>query len=83
MKFMSSIPVISQTFIEALRCAEAVLLESALISPIVSSYIRDVLNGIHSTLPSSIQPFLKEVSHINNIQDIAINWIERRLHLVW
>lgn len=59
MKFMSSIPVISQTFIEALRCAEAVLLESALISPIVSSYIRDVLNGIHSTLLSSIQTFSK------------------------
>ena len=57
MKFVSNIPVISQTFIEALRCAEAVLLESALISPIVSSYIRDALSGIHSTLLSSIQTF--------------------------
>ncbi len=57
MKFVSNMPVISQTFIEALRCAEAVLIESAFISPIVSSYIRDVLSGIHTTLISSIQTF--------------------------
>ncbi len=59
MKFVANMPAISQTFIEALRCAEAALIESAMISSTVSSYIQDVLSGMHSTLLSSRQTFSK------------------------
>ena len=57
MKFMSCMPIISQTFIEALRCAQSALIKSAMISIEVSLYIQEALRELHCTLLDSIQTF--------------------------